>query len=143
MKPPGRNRFEPDAGELERITWIRAVLTTLCGHVDASRPMASWRARVERPFAFEALLAVSDPTGRPTGLGAVARASGLSPERARALLRHAARFDVVAPSSDGWVLTPRGRSLRGALDAAQAAALRDVGRDTSAEAWAELWRRLG
>jgi hypothetical protein len=131
-----------ERGELERITWIRAMLTALRRHVDASRPVAAWRARVPRPFALEALLTALDASGRPMCVADVARALGLSRGRTRALLRRAAGSEVVAASPDGWTLTSRGRSLRGALDAAQAAALRDVARGTSAEAWADLWRHL-
>ena len=141
-------RLDLDAVDLERITWLCAVLGALRRRVDESRPMAAWRARVPRPFALEALLGALDPTAPTVETGQVARALGVSKVRTRSLLRLAARVGVIAEvpaapaETTGWALTARGRVLRGELEAAQAAALRDVARGTDPEVWAALWRTL-
>jgi len=137
-----RRGSAPDVAELERVAWTRAVLSALRRRVDGARALAAWRARVDRPFALEALLGVFDATEPPLSTREVARALGLAPERVRSVLRHAERTGALQPSPHGWSLTARGRGLRGALESAQAAALRDVAPGSEAVVWAELWRQI-
>lgn len=107
--------------------------------LDGSPRLAAWRRQVPRPLEMEALLMALEPMKDGFQAPLLAGRLGLSLDRTRMLLARARRAQIVEETPSSWRLTRRGRQLLGDLEAAQADALRTVGRGTHPERWAELW----
>jgi len=134
--------YEPASVEAERIAWLRAVHWTIRRRVESSPAVAAWRRWVPRPLDIEALLMVAEPLKGGFQVPELAGRLGLGIDRARALCRWARRVGVLTERAEGWVLSRRGRTLLGDLEAAQAEALRSVGRGIDPEAWRSLWTEV-